>query len=138
MKDREANIPRVIERRSLLPRMIYLSIQSASVSVKENFEVNGSISDPKISSELKFLLDHNAKMLGCSLSDAIEVVLGVSSGLKSSEVRVAWFSDYNHMFPFFWDHLILCVLLNFIATLQIWLGFKVRLWCTVYCGLLFT
>lgn len=66
--------------------MIYLSIQSASASLKDNFEINGSVSDPKISSELKILLERYAKMLGFSLSDATEVVLGVSGGLKSSEV----------------------------------------------------
>ncbi|KAF2290270.1 hypothetical protein GH714_006936 [Hevea brasiliensis] len=84
-KEREENVRRVIERKSLLPRMIYLSIQSASVSLKENAEVNGSMSEPKISSELKFLLERYAKMLGSSLTDAIEVVMGVSTGLKSSE-----------------------------------------------------
>lgn len=66
--------------------MIYLSIQSASASLKENLEANGSISDPKISSELKTLLERHAKMLGFSFSDAVNVVLGVSGGLKSSEV----------------------------------------------------
>lgn len=66
--------------------MIYLSIQSASTSLKDNLEVNGSISDPKISTELKILLDRYAKMLGFSLSDAIEVVFGVAGGQESSEV----------------------------------------------------
>ncbi|KDO67042.1 hypothetical protein CISIN_1g001799mg [Citrus sinensis] len=85
MKEREANILGVVERKSLLPRLIYLSIQTASACVKENFEVNGSICDPKVSSELKYLLDRYAKMLGFSLRDAVEVVSGVSSGLNSSE-----------------------------------------------------
>lgn len=93
MKEREANTLRVVERKSLLPRLIYLSIQTASASVKENFEVNGSICDPKVSSELKYLLDRYAKMLGFSLRDAIEVVSGVSSGLNSSEVSDCWLSD---------------------------------------------
>lgn len=84
-EEREENVRRVIERKSLLPRMIYLTIQSASVSLKENAEVNGSVSEPKISSELKFLLERYAKLLGSSLTDAIEVVMGVSTGLKSSE-----------------------------------------------------
>ncbi|ESR38412.1 hypothetical protein CICLE_v10030286mg [Citrus x clementina] len=85
MKEREASILGVVERKSLLPRLIYLSIQTASACVKENFEVNGSICDPKVLSELKYLLDRYAKMLGFSLRDAIEVVSGVSSGLNSSE-----------------------------------------------------
>ncbi|XP_050218010.1 N-terminal acetyltransferase B complex auxiliary subunit NAA25 isoform X2 [Mercurialis annua] len=80
-KEREENVRRVIEKKSLLPRMIYLSIQSTTVSYKEN----GSISESKISSELKFLLERYAKMLGYSLTDAIEVVMGASTGLKSSE-----------------------------------------------------
>ncbi|XP_048226792.1 N-terminal acetyltransferase B complex auxiliary subunit NAA25 isoform X2 [Ricinus communis] len=83
--ERDENVRNVIERKSLLPRMIYLSIQSASVSFRENSEVeaNGSIPEPKISSELRFLLEVYAKMLGSSLTDAIEVVIGVSNGLKS-------------------------------------------------------
>lgn len=76
----------VIEKKSLLPRMIYLSIHSASASLKESVEENGSISGSKISSEFKFLLERHAKMLGFSLSDAVEVVMGVSSGVKSFEV----------------------------------------------------
>ncbi|KAL5580626.1 hypothetical protein UlMin_013068 [Ulmus minor] len=86
IEDREKNVRRAIERRSLLPRMIYLSIQSASSSLKEKVEDNGSTSDPKVPSELQILLDHYAKMLGFSFGDAIEVVLSVSRGLKSSEI----------------------------------------------------
>ncbi|KAG6680953.1 hypothetical protein I3842_13G068200 [Carya illinoinensis] len=97
-KEREANVLRVIERKSLLPRMIYLSIRSASALLKENFEVNGSLSDPKISSELKFLLERYAKLLGFSLSDSIEVVLGVSSGVKPSSVRFYLLSNINSYF----------------------------------------
>lgn len=78
--------------------MIYLSIRSASALLKENFEVNGSLSDPKISSELKFLLERYAKLLGFSLSDSIEVVLGVSSGVKPSSVRFYLLSNINSYF----------------------------------------
>ncbi|WCJ34810.1 N-terminal acetyltransferase B complex auxiliary subunit NAA25 [Euphorbia peplus] len=85
MKEREENVRRGIERKSLLPRLIYLSIQSASVSHKDNSEVNGFISDPKISSELKILLERYAKMLGSSFTDAIEVLTQVSSGVISYE-----------------------------------------------------
>lgn len=85
-KEREANVRRVIERKSLLPRMVYLSIKSASALLKENIGVNGSISDPKISSDLKSLLERYAKLLGFSLSDAIEVVVGVSGDQKHSSV----------------------------------------------------
>jgi len=76
----------VIEKKSLLPRMIYLSIHNASASLKESVEENGSVSGSKISSEFKFLLERHAKMLGFCLSDAVEVVMGVSSGVKSFEV----------------------------------------------------
>lgn len=77
---------RVVERRSLLPRMIYLSIQCASASHKENVEANGSITDPKVSSELKFLLERYAKILGYTFTDAIEVVARASGAQKASEV----------------------------------------------------
>ncbi|KAI7982573.1 N-terminal acetyltransferase B complex auxiliary subunit NAA25 [Camellia lanceoleosa] len=56
IKQTEGNVPKAIERRSLLPRMIYLSIQCASSSLKENIETNGSVFDAKISLELKMLL----------------------------------------------------------------------------------
>ncbi|XP_038723807.1 N-terminal acetyltransferase B complex auxiliary subunit NAA25-like isoform X2 [Tripterygium wilfordii] len=85
-KENEASVRRAIERRALLPRMVHLSIQSASALLKDNMEVNGSVSDPQIYSELKFLLERYAKLLGCSLSDAIEVVMGGLNSQKSSEV----------------------------------------------------
>lgn len=66
--------------------MIYLSIQCASASFKETLEVNGSILDPKISTELKLLLEHYAEMLGFSFSNAIELVVEASCGKKPSEV----------------------------------------------------
>ncbi|TQD78795.1 hypothetical protein C1H46_035639 [Malus baccata] len=94
VKEREANVRRVIERKSLLPRMIYLSMQNASTSLKENLEANGTTSDSKVPSELKSLLERYAKMLGFTLNDAIEVVLGVSSGLKSFEVFGADLIDW--------------------------------------------
>ncbi|KAF7833806.1 N-terminal acetyltransferase B complex auxiliary subunit NAA25 [Senna tora] len=84
-KERETSFKRVIEKRSLLPRMIHLSIQSASTSIKEHMEVNGSV-PPKISSELKLLLERYAQLLNFSLSEAIDVVMGFSSGERSSVV----------------------------------------------------
>ncbi|XP_021278581.1 N-terminal acetyltransferase B complex auxiliary subunit NAA25 isoform X2 [Herrania umbratica] len=79
---REANVRGTIERKSLLPRMIYLSIQSASVLHKDNSEINGSLADPKTSTELRTLLERYAKLLGFSLNDAIDVVVGASRGLN--------------------------------------------------------
>ncbi|XP_022149780.1 N-terminal acetyltransferase B complex auxiliary subunit NAA25-like isoform X2 [Momordica charantia] len=92
----EAGVRRNVERRSLLPRMLYLSIQSVSISIKENFEINGSVSDPKISTELKFLLESYAKMLGSTFEDAVELVMGVSNGRNSYKdfgpSLVEWFN----------------------------------------------
>jgi len=64
--------------------MIYLSIQSASVSIKEH-EVNGSVT-PDITSELKLLLERYAQFLGFSLTEAIEVVMGFYNEERSSVV----------------------------------------------------
>lgn len=85
----EVGVRRNVERRSLLPRMLYLSIQSISTSIKENFEINGSLSDPKISTELKLLLESYAKMLGSTFEDAVELVTAVSNGLSS-------YKDFGH------------------------------------------
>ncbi|KAK7305478.1 hypothetical protein VNO77_43384 [Canavalia gladiata] len=85
IKERETSLKRVIEKKSLLPRMIYLSIQSASASIKDHVEVNGSVT-PDITSELKLLLERYAKFLGFSLSEAIEVVMGFSNAERSSMV----------------------------------------------------
>ncbi|XP_061359920.1 N-terminal acetyltransferase B complex auxiliary subunit NAA25 [Gastrolobium bilobum] len=102
-KERETGLKRDIEKKSLLPRMIYLSIRSASASIKEHVEVNGSVT-PDISSELKSLLERYAQFLGFSLSEAIEVVMGFSNGERSSVV-----SDSN-----------LIDWLNFIVFLNAW------------------
>lgn len=79
--------------------MIYLSIKSASASIKEHVEVNGSVT-PDITSELKLLLECYAQFLGFSLTEAIEVVMGFSNGESSC---VVW-------------------LLNFYAIVQIFCG----------------
>ncbi|KAA3489485.1 Phagocyte signaling-impaired [Gossypium australe] len=100
-KEREENVRGFIERKSLLPRMIYLSIQSASVLYKDNSEINGSLADPKISTELKALLERYAKMLGFSLNDAIDVVVGVSRGLKPYEVFGSDVIDWLNFAVFF-------------------------------------
>ncbi|KAL2333032.1 hypothetical protein Fmac_014245 [Flemingia macrophylla] len=84
-KDREKSVKRVIEKKSLLPRMIYLSIQSASASIKEHVEINGSVT-PDITSELKLLLECYAQFLGFSLTEAIEVVMGFSNDDRSCVV----------------------------------------------------
>lgn len=65
--------------------MIYLSIQSASLSIKEHVEVNGSVK-PDITLELKLLLERFSQFLGFSLSEAIEVVKGSFSNGERSVV----------------------------------------------------
>ncbi|XP_010520190.1 PREDICTED: phagocyte signaling-impaired protein isoform X2 [Tarenaya hassleriana] len=85
IKEREENVKRSIQRKSLLPRMIYLSVQSASTAFKEGIEPNGSLTDPKTSAELEFLLEQYAKMLGFPLLDAVKLVSEVSTGIKGSE-----------------------------------------------------
>ncbi|XP_059626419.1 N-terminal acetyltransferase B complex auxiliary subunit NAA25 isoform X2 [Cornus florida] len=101
IKQMEANVPKAIERRSLLPRLIYLSIQCASSSLKEKIEANGSIFDPKVTLELKILLERYAKMLGYPFQDAIELVFGVSSGQDSSEVLNSELIDWMNFAVFY-------------------------------------
>ncbi|XP_042476987.1 N-terminal acetyltransferase B complex auxiliary subunit NAA25-like isoform X2 [Macadamia integrifolia] len=83
-KEKEADAHKIFERRSLLPRMIYLSIQCAS-SLKENVEANGSMPDNKNSAELKCLLERYAKSLGFPFSDALEEIVAIAEGQKSCE-----------------------------------------------------
>ncbi|KAF1881581.1 hypothetical protein Lal_00021436 [Lupinus albus] len=91
-KERETNLQRDIEKKSLLPRMIYLSIQCASSSIKEHAKVNGSVT-PDVFSEMKLLLERYAQFLGYSLSDAIEVAMGLSSGGRSSVIM--WYIELH-------------------------------------------
>lgn len=87
IKQSQAKVVKTIEKRSLLPRIIYLSIQCASSSVKESVETNGSVFDPKLSSELRLLLERYANILGFSFQDAVGLAFDISSGLKDAE---AW------------------------------------------------
>ncbi|KAI7982572.1 N-terminal acetyltransferase B complex auxiliary subunit NAA25 [Camellia lanceoleosa] len=60
IKQTEGNVPKAIERRSLLPRMIYLSIQCASSSLKENIETNGSALTSNLIDWMNFAVFFNA------------------------------------------------------------------------------
>ncbi|KAK8641614.1 hypothetical protein V6N13_011004 [Hibiscus sabdariffa] len=100
-KERETSVRGFVERKSILPRMIYLSIQSASVLYKDSSDTNGSLADPKTSSELKSLLERYAKMLGFSLNDAVDLVNGVSRGLKPYEVFGSDVIDWLNFAVFF-------------------------------------
>ncbi|PKI54650.1 hypothetical protein CRG98_024935, partial [Punica granatum] len=99
MKEREARARTVIEKRSLLPRLIYLSIQNASAAVKESPEANGC-DEPKTSLELKSLLERYAKILGYSLSHAIQLIGEVCRGLRSSEVFGSHLIDWVNLAVF--------------------------------------
>ncbi|KAL8516167.1 hypothetical protein ACS0TY_014729 [Phlomoides rotata] len=100
IKQSEANALKTVEKRSLLPRMIYLSISSAPASVKENIEANGSIADTKFSLDLKILLERYAKILEFPLHDAIELVFGVSSGKKPLEALSSETTDWMNFTVF--------------------------------------
>ncbi|KAK1283393.1 hypothetical protein QJS10_CPB21g01457 [Acorus calamus] len=78
---RQANVRKVIGRRSLLPRLVYVSIQSSS----ENIGTDGSIMDNSSSPELKHLLERYADSFGLSLDKAIEVILRTAEEEKSIE-----------------------------------------------------
>ncbi|XP_039128468.1 LOW QUALITY PROTEIN: N-terminal acetyltransferase B complex auxiliary subunit NAA25 [Dioscorea cayenensis subsp. rotundata] len=80
---RECVARKAIEWKSLLPRLVYLSIQVASSFLKENIELNGSVSDIDYTSEFKCLLERYARNLGLSFEDATEAIVGISEGKKS-------------------------------------------------------
>ncbi|CAI9776493.1 unnamed protein product [Fraxinus pennsylvanica] len=101
IKQTEANVLKTVEKRSLLPRMIYLSIHSASVSVKENVEANRSFVNPSFSLELNILLERSAKILEFPFEDAVEIVLGVSSGRKPLEALSTAVVDWMNFAVFF-------------------------------------
>ncbi|OAY65690.1 N-alpha-acetyltransferase 25, NatB auxiliary subunit, partial [Ananas comosus] len=83
-----------IERKSLIPRLLYLSMQAASSTVKENSEPNGTASDTNIAAELKILLERYARNIGLTLDGAISVILGIMEGQKSfkelSSDSISW------------------------------------------------
>lgn len=81
----ETNVRKSAVKRSLLPRLIYLSVQCVSASIKENIEANGSVSDSNLSLEMKSLLERYVKTLGCSLNEAVKVVLDVAEGGRPLE-----------------------------------------------------
>ncbi|GAB4860256.1 hypothetical protein Ancab_011737 [Ancistrocladus abbreviatus] len=100
-KSWEENTQKLIQKKCLLPRMIYLSIQCASASAKEKSEINGSLSDSNFSLELKSLLDHYANILGFSLNDAVEVVVEVSESRKPLEAFGLNMIDWVNLVVFF-------------------------------------
>ncbi|KAK4492109.1 hypothetical protein RD792_002906 [Penstemon davidsonii] len=100
IKHTEATVLKNIEKRSLLPRMIYLSINSASGSVKQNIEANGSAVDPKISVELKTLLERYTKILEYPFQDAVQLLIGISRGEKCFEAPSLGIIDWMNFAVF--------------------------------------
>lgn len=88
IKQMETNTLKTIERRSLVPRMIYLSLESAASSVKANIKANGSLPENQVLSELRILLERYANILGFSFHDAVNMISKVPSGYNSSEVLI--------------------------------------------------
>ncbi|XP_021846113.1 N-terminal acetyltransferase B complex auxiliary subunit NAA25 isoform X2 [Spinacia oleracea] len=84
-KEWETNVREKLEKRSLLPRMVYLSTQCVSASIKENIEANGSECGSIFSLEMKSLLERYVKILGCSLDEAVKVLLDVAEGQRPLE-----------------------------------------------------
>ncbi|CAH8358709.1 unnamed protein product [Eruca vesicaria subsp. sativa] len=101
-KVREENVKRAIQRKSLLPRMIYLSIQCSATALKESVETNGSGADLKTCGELKSLLEEYTKTLGSSLSDAVEMITEISQGARTSESLGSDLVDWLN-FAVFWN-----------------------------------
>ena len=82
----EGIMKKLIERKSLVPRLVYLSIQTASSSVKGIIDANGSTYDTSSSRELKHLLERYARNIGFSFDDAKNFILEIVKGQKSSKV----------------------------------------------------
>ncbi|PKA67116.1 hypothetical protein AXF42_Ash004608 [Apostasia shenzhenica] len=79
--EHEGIVRKVIQRKSLIPRLIYLSIHSASTVLKETVEQNGS--DATNNSELRNLLETYARNMGLTFDDAVKLIYGISKGRKS-------------------------------------------------------
>ncbi|KAH0465541.1 hypothetical protein IEQ34_005644 [Dendrobium chrysotoxum] len=73
----------VIARKSLVPRLIYLSIQSATTSLKETVEHDASEKDANSNGELRFLLEKYARSIGLSFDDAVKLIFEISKGQRS-------------------------------------------------------
>lgn len=77
LKEREVKTRMAMENRSLLPRLIYLSIQSALL-FRDDSEINGSAVKLESCSEFKQLLEQYAQSLGFSFGDAQRLIAGLS------------------------------------------------------------
>lgn len=87
-----------VERKSLVPRLVYLSTHGCASFLRES-ESNGASSDVTASGEMKTLLEKYARSIGYSFDDALSVVLGISSGKKA--VKVNTFQSWLYFHTFF-------------------------------------
>ncbi|XP_042413928.1 N-terminal acetyltransferase B complex auxiliary subunit NAA25-like isoform X1 [Zingiber officinale] len=79
--EEEGIVKKLIERKSLLPRLIYLSIQISPISLKGNVG-NGSLHDADAIKEIKSLLEKYARNIGLSFDDAMSLLLAIFKGQK--------------------------------------------------------
>jgi N-terminal acetyltransferase B complex non-catalytic subunit len=70
------------ERKSLVPRLVYLSMHGCTTFLREG-ESNGASSNVTAAVETKTLLEKYARSIGYSFDDALGIVLGMSSGKKT-------------------------------------------------------
>ncbi|KAL4189567.1 hypothetical protein AMTRI_Chr08g207790 [Amborella trichopoda] len=82
-REREAQQLKVIKRRALLPRLVYLSLQSLALLLVETSETDGHLSDAKSSLELRDLLEQYTRHMGFSFDDARRFISTVSTGRMS-------------------------------------------------------
>jgi N-terminal acetyltransferase B complex non-catalytic subunit len=74
------------ERKSLVTRIIYLSMQAASPAPKENKETtNGGGSSATLADELGSLLERYARSIEFSFNDAIDAILSISTAHDEME-----------------------------------------------------
>ncbi|TVU18876.1 hypothetical protein EJB05_34993 [Eragrostis curvula] len=70
------------ERKSLVPRLVYLSTHGCAYFLREGGRNNGSC-NVTAAGEMKTLLEKYARSIGYSIDDALSIVLGMSSGKKA-------------------------------------------------------
>ncbi|XP_031485379.1 N-terminal acetyltransferase B complex auxiliary subunit NAA25 [Nymphaea colorata] len=83
LKGKEARLLQAIEKRSLIPRLVCLSIQNTAASFQETLESNGTSHDNKSNLELRSLLDQYAIILGLPFDDAVNMLTKLSDGQKA-------------------------------------------------------
>ncbi|KAG0498549.1 hypothetical protein HPP92_002844 [Vanilla planifolia] len=81
--ENEDIVRKAIKMKSLVPRLIYLSIQSAATGLREVVEPNCSAGAAKIDKELMFLLDEYARTIDLSFDDAVNLIYAISKGHRS-------------------------------------------------------